>query len=99
MTRFYAIDTHKAKRDMKDLEDTKDCKNKYDDMDAECLKDCEKAVKRLEKGEFDCLDRYFYLSLRLTYSVQSLKMRLRTRLKMKQKDPDHPVLLPSSSCV
>ena len=55
-------------------------------MDAECLKDCERAVKRLEKGEFDCLYRYFYLSLRLTYSVQSLKkMRPRTRLKMKQK--------------
>ena len=41
------------KRDIKDLRDGKDCEKKCDDMDDECLKDCEKALKKLEKGECD----------------------------------------------
>ena len=46
------LQKRKAKRDIKDLRETKDCKKKCDDVDVECLKDCEKAVKKLEKGEF-----------------------------------------------
>ena len=41
------------KHDIKNIRDSKDCEKKCDDMDDECLEDCEKALKKLEKGEYD----------------------------------------------